>query len=129
MNRIHWQEKNPQVLILAEALVDLINQWKVPATPVELSYKKLFIGLTCRDKPLNFITFSPTQGGLPSCRPRCRRNGALDRQLRNAGFPVKYQSGSGRNRYIIPLTSDEILRHAELLKSFARLAYDQHRCL
>ena len=130
MSHSKWKRNDRETLALACAVVTFFNREEVADGHIlHLSYKQNFIGLTCQNKPLNFMIFKPKGRGesrKSSFQPRCPRREDLDRALRNAGLGLDYRLGNGRNRYAIKLSAEELDKHGQLVLRFAQLAYSLH---
>jgi hypothetical protein len=119
-DRAFWAAKGAAALAIVDDLLGLVTEIDAG---LNLKYNKFYIGLVKNDKPNNFIVFRLRKH---SClfQPRLEKSSEIDEMLARAEVET-LPYDKAWSRYRIYVTSDDIKRHAALLRDLMKRAWER----
>jgi predicted transport protein len=119
-DRSYWENRGSKVTI---AMVDqLISMLKEFDQSLELKYNKFYVGLAKDGHADNFVAFRPRKS-IVVLDIKLPQSDEIDVKLTEAGLETLEYNSRWRY-YPIRLAKGDISKHAELLKTLMRRAYD-----
>lgn len=119
-DRAYWEKRGTKTTVgLADELFEIIKSLD---PNIDLKYNKFYIGLAKNGQPSNFAIFRPQKNVL-RFEPHIVRSDEIEEKLAEAGLDIlEYRDG----RYRIQLSKGDVKKHAELLTSLLRGAYEDY---
>jgi predicted transport protein len=119
-DRAYWETRGSKATIaVADQLLTVLKEFD---PSLELKYNKFYVGLAKDGQVDNFVSFRPRKNTL-ILDIKLPQSEDIDKQVADAGLDTLEYDIRGR-KYPIRLDKGDVVRHAELLKSLMRRAYD-----